>query len=86
MFGSNRVLYPVSESCELSKIMGLIKVLKFWDFGDNRRVRTTSESYSYINDGTYLVSATYYTEDCPDGDTLILIIVVNDCEDSSTKR
>ena len=55
-----------------------------WDFGDG----TTSEgtewtaSNYYSEDGVYIVTATYFTASCPDGETLVITIQVDGCDTS----
>ena len=54
-----------------------------WDFGDgNSGPGSTWEAYYYQEDGTYIVIATYYTEECPEGVTLVVTIQVEGCDTS----
>ena len=56
----------------------------YWDFGDGTSYQgSVWTTHTYDEDGTYIVQATYYTEDCPNGVTLVITIEVWDCDETS---
>ena len=56
----------------------------FWNFGDDTEgYGSTLEDHTYAEDGVYVVTATYYTDACPNGVTLVVTLEVWDCDDTS---
>ena len=54
-----------------------------WDFGDGTSgPGSTWEAHSYLENGTYIVTATYYTDDCLEGVTIVVTIQVEGCDTS----
>ena len=54
-----------------------------WDFGDGTTLDGSIwESHTYDESGIYIITATYYSEGCPNGETLVITIQVEDCETS----
>ena len=40
------------------------------------------ESHAYDESGTYIITATYFSVGCPNGETLVITIQTEDCETS----
>ena len=54
-----------------------------WDFGDGNTLGGSAlESHAYDESGTYIITATYYSAGCPNGETLVITIQTEDCETS----
>ena len=78
-------MQPLDNICEWA--FELINVLPnstvTWDFGDGTISNGNAiASHIYDESGTYTISVTYYTAECPNGETLETIIQVEDCESS----
>ena len=57
----------------------------YWDFGDGTEgYGSALEGHTYEEDGTYVVTATYFTDACPDGVALVITIEIWDCENDTS--